>query len=90
MIETLQEVAEKYEASVSQVALNWLIHFQGETVVAIPGASKVQHAEQSSALMKFKLMDGGNEFIIQPGGKDHFIPLLVRSMKEYRNVKSSE
>jgi aryl-alcohol dehydrogenase-like predicted oxidoreductase len=57
LIETLEEVAGKYEASASQVALNWLIHFQGETVVAIPGASKVRHAEQSAAAMKFRLSD---------------------------------
>ncbi|MCK4897345.1 MAG: aldo/keto reductase [Anaerolineales bacterium] len=57
MIETLEEVAEKYEASVSQVALNWLIHFQGETVLAIPGASKVDHAEQNAGAMKFRLSD---------------------------------
>ena len=57
MIETLEEVAVKHETSVSQVALNWLIHFQGETVLAIPGASKVGHAEQSAAAMKFKLSD---------------------------------
>ena len=57
MIETLEEVAEKYEASVSQVALNWLIHFQGETVLAIPGASKVQHARQSAGAMQFVLSE---------------------------------
>ncbi|MCK4978040.1 MAG: aldo/keto reductase [Anaerolineales bacterium] len=57
MIETLGVFAEKCETSASQVALNWLIHFQGETVLAIPGASKVGHAEQSAAAMKFRLSD---------------------------------
>lgn len=57
LIETLEEIAGRYGASVSQIALNWLIHFQGETVVAIPGASKVEHAVESAAVMKFRLSD---------------------------------
>lgn len=57
LINALEEVAVKYDATPAQVALNWLIHFQGDTVVAIPGASKVQHAEQSAGAMKFRLSE---------------------------------
>lgn len=57
LIETLEEIAGRYGVSVPQIALNWLIHFQGETVVAIPGASKVEHAVESAAAMKFRLSD---------------------------------
>jgi aryl-alcohol dehydrogenase-like predicted oxidoreductase len=35
--------------------LNWLINFHGDTVVAIPGATKVKQAEENAAAMSFKL-----------------------------------
>ena len=57
LVEALDEIATEYDANPAQVALNWLINFQGQTVVAIPGASKVHHAEQSARAMKFKLSD---------------------------------
>ena len=53
----LEKLAEKYDASPGQIALNWLIHFHGETVVAIPGASKMEHARSNGAAMGFKLSD---------------------------------
>lgn len=55
VVEALIEIGEKYDATPAQVALNWLIHFHGETVVAIPGASKVKHAEESAGAMRFRL-----------------------------------
>jgi aryl-alcohol dehydrogenase-like predicted oxidoreductase len=57
LIEVLKDTADRYDATPAQVALNWLIHFQGELVVAIPGASKVEQAEQSAAAMNFRLSD---------------------------------
>jgi aryl-alcohol dehydrogenase-like predicted oxidoreductase len=41
----------------AQVALNWLIWFNGETVVTIPGATKVRQAQENAAAMDFKLGD---------------------------------
>lgn len=58
LVNTLDEIGQRYEATPSQVALNWLIHAHGDTVVAIPGASKVRHAEESAGAMKFRLSDG--------------------------------
>jgi len=55
LIGALDEIASRYGATPAQVALNWLIHFQGETVVAIPGASKVNHARESAGAMVFQL-----------------------------------
>ncbi|BBH22780.1 oxidoreductase [Paenibacillus baekrokdamisoli] len=55
LISRLDELAVKYEASASQVALNWLIHAHGETVFAIPGASKPQHAQENVKAMCFSL-----------------------------------
>jgi aryl-alcohol dehydrogenase-like predicted oxidoreductase len=54
-VEALIEIAEKHNVLPGQVALNWLITFSGNTVVAIPGASKVAHAQQSAGAMNFVL-----------------------------------
>ena len=55
LILALEEVAINHDATPAQIALNWLIHFQGEAVVAIPGASKVKQAEENAGVMNFKL-----------------------------------
>lgn len=57
LVEALEKVATKYDATPAQVALNWLVTFQGETVVAIPGASKIHHAEQNAGALNFRLSD---------------------------------
>jgi aryl-alcohol dehydrogenase-like predicted oxidoreductase len=53
----MDEIAIKYEATIAQVALNWLINFNGEIVVTIPGATRVRQAEESAGAMKFRLSD---------------------------------
>lgn len=53
--ELVKKLAHNYEATPSQVALNWLINFHGDTVVAIPGATKAKHAEENTGAMKFRL-----------------------------------
>jgi aryl-alcohol dehydrogenase-like predicted oxidoreductase len=55
LIKALEEIAVDRQVTVAQVALNWLIHSHGDTVVAIPGASQVDHARQAAAVMAFKL-----------------------------------
>jgi aryl-alcohol dehydrogenase-like predicted oxidoreductase len=55
LILALEEIAINHDATPAQIALNWLIHFQGEAVVAIPGASKVKQAEENAGVMNFKL-----------------------------------
>ena len=57
VIEELKRIAKKYDATPSQVALRWLIQFHGDTVVAIPGATKVRHAEENAGVLKFVLDD---------------------------------
>ncbi|MEC0171847.1 aldo/keto reductase [Paenibacillus graminis] len=59
VIDSLTVLADKYGATPGQIALNWLIHYNGETVVAIPGASKVRHAQENIGAMDFRL--GKNE-----------------------------
>ncbi|MEI7661519.1 MAG: aldo/keto reductase [Bacteroidota bacterium] len=53
--EMVKRLALKYQVTPSQVALNWLITFNGETVVAIPGATRVQHAAENTGAMKFRM-----------------------------------
>lgn len=55
IIELLEFLGEKYEASASQIALNWLIHASGTNVFAISGASKISHVHESAGAMNFKL-----------------------------------
>ena len=54
--ETVKTLAAKYQVTPSQVALNWLINFHGDMVVAIPGATKVKHAAENTGAMKFRLV----------------------------------
>jgi len=55
LINVMEEIAAKHEATIAQVALNWLINFKGEIVVTIPGATKVHQAEESAGAMMFRL-----------------------------------
>ncbi|WP_347551544.1 aldo/keto reductase [Pseudalkalibacillus hwajinpoensis] len=55
LINTLEEIGKEYGVGAGQVALNWIVHFHGETVVAIPGASKLKHAEDNVKVLGFKL-----------------------------------
>jgi aryl-alcohol dehydrogenase-like predicted oxidoreductase len=57
LIDVLDEIAQRHGKSISQVALNWTIHFHGETIVAIPGASKVNHAREAAGVLDFRLSD---------------------------------
>jgi aryl-alcohol dehydrogenase-like predicted oxidoreductase len=57
VIMLVKELAVKYNVTPSQIALNWLIHFHGETVVAIPGATKEIHVKENTGAMSFRLSD---------------------------------
>ncbi len=57
VIVLLKELAVKYSVTPSQVALNWLIQYNGDTVVAIPGATKEIHVKENSGAMSFRLSD---------------------------------
>ena len=57
VINALEEISKRYGVTPGQVALNWLIHSQGDAVVAIPGASRVKHAKESVGAMAFQLSD---------------------------------
>lgn len=55
LVDELRAVAVAHGATPTQVALAWLVGYYGETVVAIPGASKVRHAEEAAAAAELDL-----------------------------------
>ncbi len=55
VITAVKKLAEKYQVTPAQVALNWVIHFQGDMVVAIPGATTPEQAKDNVGAMRFKL-----------------------------------
>ncbi len=55
LVMALDEIGAKYNATAAQVALNWVINAHGDTVVTIPGATKVQQAQESAGAMKFRI-----------------------------------
>lgn len=57
VVSLVKELAGKYQVTPSQIALNWLIHFHGNTVVAIPGATKEIHVKENTGALSFKLSD---------------------------------
>jgi len=57
VITLVKELALKYNVTPSQIALNWLIHYNGNTVVAIPGATKEIHVKENCGAMSFRLSD---------------------------------
>ncbi len=57
LITLIKKLAEKYNVTPAQVALNWMIYFHGEMVVAIPGATKEIHVKENTGAMTFRLSD---------------------------------
>ena len=51
----LKEIGAGHAATAAQVALNWLVNFHGEAIVAIPGASKPRHAQEAAGSMAITL-----------------------------------
>ncbi len=57
LVMLVKELALSYNVTPSQIALNWLINFHDDTVVAIPGATKESHAKENAGAMSFRLSD---------------------------------
>lgn len=55
LIETLDNIARSYNCSASEVALSWVINYRGDSIVAIPGATKKEHVLQNIGAMALKL-----------------------------------
>jgi len=63
VIEMLKKIAESHKVTPSQVALNWLVNYHGDTVAAIPGATKLSHAEENAGTLRFKLTEEEMELL---------------------------
>jgi aryl-alcohol dehydrogenase-like predicted oxidoreductase len=57
LVAALEEIARAHGATPSQVALNWLLHFHGDTVVVIPGATSATQAAENARAINFRLDD---------------------------------
>jgi aryl-alcohol dehydrogenase-like predicted oxidoreductase len=57
LLTAIEEIAQAYGVTASQVALNWLVHSSGDTVVVIPGATNAAQATENAAAMNFRLRD---------------------------------
>ena len=55
LVEELRAVASAHGATAAQVALAWLCQFHGDTVVAIPGASRPAQAHENAGAMELVL-----------------------------------
>lgn len=61
VVEALRRIASEHGATPTQVAINWLIGFHGESVVAIPGASRAFQVEDFAAATAFALTDADRD-----------------------------
>jgi aryl-alcohol dehydrogenase-like predicted oxidoreductase len=57
LVAELRAVGEAHGASVAQVALAWLVTHCGDTIVAIPGASRPEQAAAAAAAMDLRLTE---------------------------------
>ena len=55
IISALQNIANKYNITPSQVALNWLIYFNNKKVFVIPGATSSQQIRENVNSVKYNL-----------------------------------
>ncbi len=55
LIDVLQSIAENYQVTPAQVALNWIITRSGGRILAIPGAMRVSQAVQNAGAMGWSL-----------------------------------
>ena len=57
LIEELRKISESHGATLTQVALAWVITFYDDTVVAIPGATRPEQAADCAAAMNLQLTE---------------------------------
>jgi aryl-alcohol dehydrogenase-like predicted oxidoreductase len=55
LVDEVKAVAKAHGATAAQVALAWVTQFHGDTVVAIPGATKVKQLEDNVAALELTL-----------------------------------
>jgi len=55
LVEALEDIAVAHNCTASEVALSWAVNFHGEIIVAIPGATKLEHVRQNVGALTLKL-----------------------------------
>jgi aryl-alcohol dehydrogenase-like predicted oxidoreductase len=55
LVNHLDGIAQAHGVTIAQVALQWLVSFNGLIVVAIPGATSPAHADENAAAMNLTL-----------------------------------
>ena len=55
LIAALKRIAEAHDATAAQIALAWTIAIHGETIVAIPGATRAEQARSNAEAMNIEL-----------------------------------
>ena len=55
LIKTLEDIAGSHKCSLSEVALSWAVNYHGDVIVAIPGATKIEHVNQNVGALTLKL-----------------------------------
>lgn len=55
LIETLEAIASEHDVTAAQIALSWTTTYHGDTIIAIPGATKPYQAEQNAGAMRISL-----------------------------------
>jgi aryl-alcohol dehydrogenase-like predicted oxidoreductase len=55
LIKKLEDIAGAHKCTISQVVLSWTVNFHGDVIVAIPGASKIEHVNQNVGALTLKL-----------------------------------
>lgn len=77
LIGALEEIAAANGVTPAVVALSWLVNFYGETVVAIPGATKVSQVEQNIQALELRLSEREMARIDELSYRfRHFIPIV--------------
>jgi aryl-alcohol dehydrogenase-like predicted oxidoreductase len=55
LVDELESIAVNHDATTAQVSLSWNTNYHGDSIVAIPGASRPEQAEQNAGSMRLKL-----------------------------------
>lgn len=55
LIKKLEDIAGSHNCSLSEVALSWTVNYHGDAILAIPGATKIEHVHQNIGALTLKL-----------------------------------
>lgn len=57
LVGTMEEIGAAHGVTAAQVALNWTVSYHGDTIVTIPGATKIRQAQEAAGAMHFRLSE---------------------------------